>query len=291
MPVRDSFDCLWCGRPHRVRSPSDLEGFAQLCPECVGRAQENGFLRSRVKAALRERTELLGSPAASPVPGPVAPVASPKEVAPARSRTAILPPSVEELDDWYLRRGPYSRGPLQDVTWTTELDAATRWVDGLPLGGEIVELTAGTGWWSPLLAQKGQLWSYDAQESALDRVRDRLQAHRLRAHIHVRDPWAEPDRKVDGLFTALWLGRLQRGQLHAALELTRRWLKEGGTYAFLETRSGSGGAEGGEAVSLPAAAVPYHAEELERALDRAGFRDARVTTTGSFFLLGEARAG
>jgi hypothetical protein len=55
MPFRESFDCLWCGRAWATRTPTDLEGYAQLCPDCVGKAQENGFLRFRVKAALAER--------------------------------------------------------------------------------------------------------------------------------------------------------------------------------------------------------------------------------------------
>ena len=66
------------------------------------------------------------------------------------------------------------------------------------LGGEIVELAAGTGWWSPLLASQGELSLYDASPAALERARERLVAHDLRAHLHVRDAWAEPDRAVDG---------------------------------------------------------------------------------------------
>ena len=97
-----------------------------------------------------------------------------------------------EYDDWYLRRGRYARGPIHDAAWNAELDAAGRWLDGLPIRGEIVELAAGTGWWSPLLASKGELSLYDAAEAPLERARERLLAHRLRAHIHVRDAWAEP---------------------------------------------------------------------------------------------------
>jgi hypothetical protein len=53
---RTSFACLWCGRTWRTRSASDLEGWAVLCPDCLGRAQENGFLRYRLRTALRERS-------------------------------------------------------------------------------------------------------------------------------------------------------------------------------------------------------------------------------------------
>jgi hypothetical protein len=35
---------------------SDLEGWALLCPECLGRAGENPFLRFRLKQALSDRS-------------------------------------------------------------------------------------------------------------------------------------------------------------------------------------------------------------------------------------------
>ena len=55
MPFRASFDCLWCGTAHITRGPDDLEGWAQLCPDCVGKAGDNGFLRFRLRQALTER--------------------------------------------------------------------------------------------------------------------------------------------------------------------------------------------------------------------------------------------
>ena len=55
MPFRAAFDCLWCGLRHTVRDPADLEGWAHLCPDCIGRAGDNDFLRFRLKRALEER--------------------------------------------------------------------------------------------------------------------------------------------------------------------------------------------------------------------------------------------
>ena len=55
MPFRATFTCLWCGRRHQVRAPGDLEGWAQLCPGCLGQAGGNEFLRFRLKRALAER--------------------------------------------------------------------------------------------------------------------------------------------------------------------------------------------------------------------------------------------
>jgi demethylmenaquinone methyltransferase/2-methoxy-6-polyprenyl-1,4-benzoquinol methylase len=204
-----------------------------------------------------------------------------------------------EYDDWYRRRGRYSHGPIHDAAWDAELDAAGRWLDGLPIRGEIVELAAGTGWWSPLLAEKGELSLYDANEAPLELARERLVAHGLRAHLHVRDAWAEPDRRVDALFAGFWLSHVPRGRLDAFLRIARRWLKPGGTFAAIDSlpdpQAGAtdnprpdGGlvrrrlADGREFTIVK---VHYTPEELRVALLRAGFATAEATTTGRFFLL------
>jgi hypothetical protein len=164
-----------------------------------------------------------------------------------------------------------------------ELDQATAWLDAMPFAGVIVELAAGGGWWSPLLAGKGELSVYDADAEALDRARERLMAHRLRAHIHVRDPWAEPDRQVDGVFVARWLDGLDDERLVDFLALAQRWLRPGGRFAFVDALPDpdSGPVDGpvseGQGRSVPA---------LTDALARSGFVDVEVTTTPRFFVMG-----
>ena len=324
MPFRASFDCLWCGDPHACRGGDDLEGWAQLCPTCIGKAGENGFLRFRLRDALTERgassrggsAPLVTSPVATaPVAtariatGPVvapAPVvaAAPVATDPAAEMLAYYEARAPEYDDWYLRRGRYARGPIHDAAWNAELDAAGRWLDGLPLHGEIVELAAGTGWWSPLLASKGELSLYDGTAAPLDRARERLVAHQLRAHLHVRDAWAEPDRAVDALFTGFWLSHVPRERLGAFLGVVRRWLKPGGTFAFIDSKLDPQSS----AVDHPdptddtsvrrlddgreftVVKVYYDPVDLESALDRAGFDAPRVKSTGRFFLTGAAQA-
>ena len=122
-----------------------------------------------------------------------------------------------EYDDWYLRRGRYERGPIHDAAWNAELDAAGRWLDALPIRGEIVELAAGHRLVVAAARRKGELSLYDAAPAPLDRARERLVAHGLRAHLHVRDAWAEPDRPVDALFAGFWLSHVPRARLAAFL--------------------------------------------------------------------------
>jgi SAM-dependent methyltransferase len=302
-----TFNCLWCGRPHQTRSGEDLEGWAMLCPDCVGRAQDNEFLRFRLREGLRRRSVATAPPvdareSSRPESHAATYDATDDHEATDQALRAYYAARAVEYDDWYLRRGRYSHGVIADAAWNAELDAATQWLDGLPIGGEIVELAAGSGWWSPLLASKGQLWLYDAVDEPLDRARERLLAHGLAAHIHVRDAWAEPDRQVDAIFCGFWLSHVPRRRLPDFLGIVRRWLKPGGVFAFIDSRrdpdSGATGnvtldndasvrrLKDGREFTIPK--VYYEPPELEAALREAGFASARVDTTSRFFLLGQA---
>jgi demethylmenaquinone methyltransferase/2-methoxy-6-polyprenyl-1,4-benzoquinol methylase len=285
-----SFTCLWCGTSHATRTPDDLEVWARLCPDCLGRASENEFLRFRLRQALEARARATEGSAAE------------------RELDAELVRYYEararEYDDWYLRRGRYAHGPIHDQAWAAELDAAGRWLDGLPISGDIVELAAGTGWWSPLLAAKGTLSAYDAAGGPLDVARERLLAHGLRAHLHVRDAWAEPDREADALFTGFWLSHVSAPRLDAFLGLARRWLRPGGTFAAIDSlpdpQSGARDTEpAGDGVQVRHLAdgrtfrvrkVLHGPEDLDAVLRRAGFAAVEVTTTGRFFVLASGRA-
>jgi SAM-dependent methyltransferase len=325
LPFRASFSCLWCGTAHTVRSPDDLEGWAQLCPDCVGKAGDNNFLRFRLRQALTERSTaaVRGRDPAATVGPAVTAAESPgaRAVAAAEPETDAAPeaaPPIDpersmidyyearapEYDDWYLRRGRYARGAIHDAAWNAELDTAGRWLDALPWHGEIVELAAGTGWWSPLLASRGELSLYDASPAALDRARERLVAHDLRAHLHVRDAWAAPDRVVDGLFMGFWLSHVPRERLDDFLALARAWLKPGGRFAAIDSLAdeASGAADHPEPAhdralrrladgrEFTIVKVYYEADELAAALEHAGFDEVQVTKTGRFFLTASARA-
>ena len=290
---RTTFDCLWCGRAWTVRGPDDLEGYARLCPDCLGKAGDNPFLRFRLRSALDARAN--ATRAAEPPPADDLD----------RSMRDYYTARTPEYDDWYLRRGRYERGPIHDAAWNAELDAAGSWLDRLPLAGRIVELAAGTGWWSPLLASKGELWMYDAAEAPLERGRERLLAHGLRAHLHVRDAWAPPEGDpADALFAGFWLSHVRRDRTAAFLEIARRWLRSGGRLALIDSLPDP--QSGARDQPVPAddhavrtladgraftiVKVYRSAEEIRDALTAAGFEAVEVTATGRFFLLATAVA-
>mgnify|MGYP001820581618 FL=1 len=255
MPFRRRFDCLWCGRTWGTRSDDDLEGWAALCPDCLAKADDNGFLRSRVRTALRDR-------------------------AAAAERTAGPP---GDWEDWYLRRGRYARGPIHDGPWTMELDEVTRWVDGLSLGGTLVELGAGMGWWTGLLAEKGELWVYDSDGASLDAARTRLMAHGMLAHLHERDPLARPDKTVDVVFAAYLLGATSSDEaLDSRLATITDWLVPGGSFVFVEAQGRAGiDGPGGEIRAWDPEALGGH-------LVAQGFGPVEIAGTQRSFVFGEA---
>jgi demethylmenaquinone methyltransferase/2-methoxy-6-polyprenyl-1,4-benzoquinol methylase len=288
MPFRVTFDCLWCGAPHTTRTPDDIEGWAQLCPTCIGKAGDNGFLRFRLRQAITERGQAASGSTTDPIeptePATGAAAAPPKAAAPSPPTATIDDDQrASDIDDWYLRRGRFALGAIQDTAWHAELDMAGRWLDAQPIRGEIVDLAAGTGWWATLLADKGELSLYDTNTAALERARERLIAHGLRAHLHPRDPWSEPDRSVDVVFCGAWLGQLAPERLGPFLALVRRWLKPAGTFVFIDAL-----ADGDASDAHGRRRTPI---EVEAALAGAGFDGISVTTTGSFLVIGTASAG
>lgn len=253
---------------------------ARLCPDCIGRAQDNEFLRFRLREGIRARAA-------------AAEQHSRDEGDEMRAYYAARAP---EYDEVYAGIG---LPPLERAVFHADLDAATLWLDKLPLGGEIVELAAGTGWWSPLLAQKGELWLYDISEEVLERARERLLAHGLRAHIHLRDAWDEPDRKVGAVFTGFWLSHVRSARLVDYLQLVRRWLKPGGIFAFIDEQPHPDYTpivderqprELKDGRRFTITKVYRAPAEFEAALREAGFDDISLTATSRHFVLGSARA-
>ena len=282
---RTTFDCLWCGTAWTTRGGDDLEGWAQLCPTCLGKAGTNPFLRGRLRQALAARGSAgaAGSSAGSRAPAPQA--AAPGADKPQAARpSAAQPPMPAFPDDWFLRRGAFERGAIHDAAWNAELDVVTRWLDEVvPSGGRIAEPAAGVGFFSPLLADRAELHASDPDGDALDRARDRLVAHGLRAHLHVADPWAEPAAGVepaDALVAAFLLGRVRGAGLDNAAAALRARLRPGGLLASVELLPDPNGGP------PPGIAWTWHDPAvLEATLGRAGFANLETRETGRYFRL------
>jgi demethylmenaquinone methyltransferase/2-methoxy-6-polyprenyl-1,4-benzoquinol methylase len=207
-----------------------------------------------------------------------------------------------EYDDAYLRRGRHRRGPQEDEAWAVDLARAHAWLDRVPFRGDLVELAAGTGWWSPQLAAKGDLAAYDASWETLEYARERLAGRGLSARLEIRDAWTEPDRVVNGLFAGYWLSHISRARLTEFFGIVNKWLAVGGVFAFIDSRPGSQVGEIdnalphddvqirdlGDGRTFRIRKVYYRPDILVDALRLAGFADIEILET-DFLLLGSAR--
>jgi SAM-dependent methyltransferase len=286
MVFRPRFDCLWCGSPWATRLPQDLEGWAQLCPDCLGKAGSNPFLRGRLRAALSARSSASGAAPAVAAPGGTPRAGTPPAVA-APGGTPRAGPPAAFPDDWFMRRGSFARGAVHDTAWQAELDAAVRWLDGQDLAGRILEPAAGVGFFSPLLAGKGELHAQDADPTALDLARARLVAHHLRAHLHPAPVDAPPDDTppFDAIVAAFVLGRVHGPGLEALAGSLRARLRSGGRLVLVELLPDPAGGP------PPAIAWTWHHRDLVAAtLRRAGFGNLETASTGRFFQLLSAEA-
>ena len=288
---RARFDCLWCGTDWQTRGPDGLEGWAKLCPACLGKAGTNPFLRGRLRDALAARSAATRAPATAPPAVATETAAATESVSPGVQATRPASASLRLVRDpafpdaWFLRRDSFEHGAVHDAAWQAELDMVTRWLDGLPFGGRIDEPAAGVGFFSPLLAERGELHASDVDGEALDRARDRLLAHRLRAHLHVRDPWAgDPSDGAaggvaDAVVAAFLVGRVRGAGLDGAATSLHARLRSGGLLAMVDLRPDQAGGP------PPGTTWTYHAAEvLEAALVRAGFEALEIRETGRFFL-------
>ncbi len=260
------YTCLWCGTTCGPAAADDLATLARLCPDCLGRAGDNPFLRRRLRAAIEARSRIGGSAtvagaavASSPTPlavvsspAPLAVVSSPAPLAaqPVPPRPAPSPPGrlalplaappddPDALDDWYLARGAFDRGPIPAAAWLAGIDAAVERVDAAGLAGRIVEPRCGVGFWSVLLASAGELTALDDRPGMADRTTARLVAHRLRAHVHASDPAAPPRAdeagRYDGAFLGFALSRLAPGPRESLVAATRDRLRDGGRLVVVD---------------------------------------------------------
>ena len=238
------FYCSWCGA---AVAPADdaLERWTLLCSACLARAPEQPYLRAKLREGLRRRgagdEPPVGIPLSTRPPAvrgglpdaavePAAPGAVP-------ARLGLLPPPQEPdaLEAWYLNRAPYDRGPLAGATWQGELDRAVLWLDALPFSGRIVELGAAIGFWTVLLASRGEVSAYDAREDRLERARRRLVAHGLTAHLHPRAIDAAPEGAPAGFVVLPFvLSQLAPDPRRRQVAAARDWLAPGGRLAVID---------------------------------------------------------
>jgi ubiquinone/menaquinone biosynthesis C-methylase UbiE len=73
-----------------------------------------------------------------------------------------------EYDDWWQARGQYAKSPEEERRWFADVAEIERALDAFAPAGDVLELAAGTGWWTRRLARHARrVTAVDANEETL----------------------------------------------------------------------------------------------------------------------------
>jgi SAM-dependent methyltransferase len=131
-----------------------------------------------------------------------------------------------EYDEWFLRTGPYDRGPEWNRGWFLELERVRQELDRFGPKGRVLELACGTGLWTVELARHAAgITAVDASPEVLDINRARMQEALPEAPVrYVRADLFDwrPEETYDVVFFGFW-------------NLVRMALRPGGRAFFVDS--------------------------------------------------------
>jgi len=153
-----------------------------------------------------------------------------------------------EYDDAYARVGQYDRGRDANDAWRAELARLIALFDEAPLGNEVLEMAAGTGFWTAKLLDRGAtVTAVDAAPETLDVNRQRLGKQSASVAYIVADlfHW-KPTRRWDSCVGFFWLCKIPDDRLDAFLQAVATAVRPGGTVFFGDKTSAAGAAPGSD---------------------------------------------
>lgn len=142
-----------------------------------------------------------------------------------------------EYDDWWRRRGRYDLGEEGNARWAADVAEVERALDGLRPFGDVLELAAGTGTWTPRLAAGARrVVAVDASEEtlALNRRRSPPSVEYVVADLFA---W-EPAERFDLCCFGFWLSHVPEERFDAFWAVVRRALRPGGRVFLVDSAEG-----------------------------------------------------
>ena len=208
-----------------------------------------------------------------------------------------------EYDEYFLRRGRYDEGPERNQQWFAEGEEIRSVIASLTPRGDVLELAAGTGWWTPELVKHAR------RVTALDGAPEALAINRKRVPVGAQIDYVvddiftwTPDRAYDAVFFGFWLSHVPPSLFETFWARVRGYLKPGGRALFVDSLQPSTAAvrakEKGKAEvtvrrlndgrEFRVVKIFYEPAALEARLRGLGW-DAEVRATANYFVWGSAR--
>lgn len=140
-----------------------------------------------------------------------------------------------EYDEWFERRGRYDMGPELNRRWADEVAEVEAALAAFGPHGHVLELAAGTGWWTERLARLAD------RVTAVDASPETLELNRLRlagagVDYLVADLFRlRPEPVHDVVFFSFWLSHVPESRFDAFWESVRAALRPGGRVFFVDS--------------------------------------------------------
>jgi demethylmenaquinone methyltransferase/2-methoxy-6-polyprenyl-1,4-benzoquinol methylase len=133
-----------------------------------------------------------------------------------------------EYDQWYLREGRFAGRP-QAEQWHAEVAQLRERVQSFG-AGRLIEIAAGTGWWTQHLARRADVTVLDYAPAMLAELGARLRAQGLHAARVRGDAYRLPlaAHSFDCGFSGFWLSHVPYDRLAEFLGELRRVIRPGG---------------------------------------------------------------
>jgi demethylmenaquinone methyltransferase/2-methoxy-6-polyprenyl-1,4-benzoquinol methylase len=142
-----------------------------------------------------------------------------------------------EYDEWCQRRGRYDRGPELGAEWDRQVIRIEDALDAFHPSGDVLELAAGTGWWTQRLARRADLLTVvDSSPETLELNRQRVRRTDVEYVVADLFTW-QPQRAYDVVFFSFWLSHVPRTRFAAFWSLVRSCLAPTGRVFLIDNRT------------------------------------------------------
>ncbi|MGO9877005.1 MAG: class I SAM-dependent methyltransferase [Acidimicrobiia bacterium] len=141
-----------------------------------------------------------------------------------------------EYDDAYRRVGMYDRGADTNARWQADMARVASAFDQVPINGDIVELAAGTGFWTERLVSRARsLHVIDASAETLAINRRRLGVAAEHVSYEVADlfDW-QPSRAWDACVFGFWICKVPDDRIAAFLDTVAKSIRPGGVVCLID---------------------------------------------------------
>ena len=140
-----------------------------------------------------------------------------------------------EYDEWYLREGRFA-GRAESERWHAEVALLRERVQGFG-HGRLLEIAAGTGWWTQHLARRAAVTALDYAPAMLAQLGSRLAAHGLQAARVRGDAYALPfaAQSFECGFFGFWLSHVPHARLPEFVAELQRVIRPGGLVMVVDS--------------------------------------------------------